>query len=93
MAQTSTPPLTADRGTYADVRQYLEELDRRGLLIKVDRLTNKDTEIMPIVRLMRSRGSIGAVAPSRPGRSRDRPDRGRRRPPGSDPEQPGRCSP
>ena len=50
MAQTSTPPLTADRGTYADVRQYLEELDRRGLLIKVDRLTNKDTEIMPIVR-------------------------------------------
>lgn len=48
-ASVQTPP-DADRGSYADVRQYLEELDRRGLLITVDRLTNKDTEIMPIVR-------------------------------------------
>ena len=37
-------------GTYTDVRQYLDELDRRGLLIRVDRETNKDTEIMPLVR-------------------------------------------
>ena len=37
-------------GTYADVRQYLDELDRRGLLVRVDRTTNKDTEIMPLVR-------------------------------------------
>ena len=37
-------------GTYADVRQYLDELDRRGLLVRVDRKTNKDTEIMPLVR-------------------------------------------
>lgn len=37
-------------GTYADVRQYLDELDRRGLLVRVDRETNKDTEIMPLVR-------------------------------------------
>jgi UbiD family decarboxylase len=37
-------------GTYADVREYLDELDRRGLLVRVDRKTNKDTEIMPLVR-------------------------------------------
>jgi UbiD family decarboxylase len=37
-------------GTYADVRQYLDELDRRGLLVRVDRKINKDTEIMPLVR-------------------------------------------
>src|ERR1035438_4179745 len=37
-------------GTYTDVRQYLDELDRRGLLVRVDRETNKDTEIMPLVR-------------------------------------------
>jgi len=37
-------------GTYADVRQYLDELDRRGLLVRVEREINKDTEIMPLVR-------------------------------------------
>jgi UbiD family decarboxylase len=37
-------------GTYSDVRQYLDELDRRDLLVRVDRKTNKDTEIMPLVR-------------------------------------------
>ena len=37
-------------GTYSDVRQYLDELDRRGLLVRVDRTMNKDTEIMPLVR-------------------------------------------
>src|SRR5215475_12757504 len=37
-------------GTYADVRQYLDELDRRDLLVRVDRKINKDTEIMPLVR-------------------------------------------
>jgi UbiD family decarboxylase len=37
-------------GTYADVRQYLDELDSRGLLVRVDRRINKDTEIMPLVR-------------------------------------------
>jgi hypothetical protein len=37
-------------GTYADVRQYLDELDRRGLLVRADRKINKNTEIMPLVR-------------------------------------------
>ena len=35
---------------YRDIREYLAELDRRGLLIKVKRLMNKDTEVMPLVR-------------------------------------------
>ena len=35
---------------YRDVREYLEELDRRGLLRRVSRTTNKDTEVMPLVR-------------------------------------------
>ena len=46
-------PDTASSATgpiYRDVRQYLEELDRRGLLRRVSRPTNKDTEVMPLVR-------------------------------------------
>ena len=35
---------------YRDVREYLDELDRRGLLRRVSRTTNKDTEVMPLVR-------------------------------------------
>jgi len=37
-------------GKYRDVREYLEELDRRGLLRRVSRTTNKDTEVLPLVR-------------------------------------------
>lgn len=36
--------------TYRDIREYLSELERRDLLIRVDRVTNKDTEVMPLVR-------------------------------------------
>jgi len=35
---------------YRDIREYLGELDRRGLLRRVSRTTNKDTEVMPLVR-------------------------------------------
>lgn len=35
---------------YRDIRQYLAELDRRGLLIRVTRMMSKDTEVMPLVR-------------------------------------------
>jgi 4-hydroxy-3-polyprenylbenzoate decarboxylase len=35
---------------YRDIRAYLGELDRRGLLRRVERPTNKDTEVMPLVR-------------------------------------------
>lgn len=37
-------------GKYRDVREYLEELDRRGLLRRVSRPVNKDTQVMPLVR-------------------------------------------
>jgi 4-hydroxy-3-polyprenylbenzoate decarboxylase len=36
---------------YEDLRDYLEELDARGLLIRVARAINKDTELVPLVRL------------------------------------------
>ena len=35
---------------YRDIRDYLAELERRGLLRRVARTTNKDTEVMPLVR-------------------------------------------
>lgn len=44
------PDNGAERRAYADIREYLAELDRRNLLIRVDRRTNKNTEIMPLVR-------------------------------------------
>lgn len=36
---------------YNDLREYLGELERRGLLIRVARAINKDTELVPLVRL------------------------------------------
>src|SRR5262245_10274748 len=41
---------TAPGPVYRDIRAYLGELDRRGLLRRVVRPTNKDTEVMPLVR-------------------------------------------
>src|SRR6516164_6775327 len=35
---------------YRDIRDYLAELERRGLLRRVTRMTNKDSEVMPLVR-------------------------------------------
>ena len=36
---------------FKDFRDYLTELDRRGLLVRVARPINKDTELFPVVRL------------------------------------------
>jgi UbiD family decarboxylase len=36
--------------SFRDIREYLAELEKRDMLIKVNRLMNKDTEIMPLVR-------------------------------------------
>lgn len=36
---------------YGDLREYLAELDRRGLLVRVTRPVDKDTELVPLVRL------------------------------------------
>ena len=44
------PSPTASQTSYRDVREYLTELERRKLLRRVTRKTNKDTEVMPIVR-------------------------------------------
>lgn len=41
---------TSPKPIYRDTREYLEELDRRSLLRRVTRTTNKDTEVMPLVR-------------------------------------------
>ena len=35
---------------YRDLREQLEALDRAGLLVRIDELINKDTELMPLVR-------------------------------------------
>ncbi|HUH70358.1 MAG TPA: UbiD family decarboxylase [Mycobacterium sp.] len=47
-AMSQSPP--DGQPLYRDIRDYLAELERRGLLIRVERLTNKDTEVMPLVR-------------------------------------------
>ena len=36
---------------YRDLRDYIEELDRRGLLQVIDEPMNKDTELVPLVQL------------------------------------------
>jgi len=36
---------------YGDLREYLDALDGRGLLTRVEREINKDTELVPLVRL------------------------------------------
>lgn len=35
---------------YRDLQEHLEELDKAGLLYRIDRLINKDTEMHPLVR-------------------------------------------
>ena len=36
--------------TYRDLQEHLDELDRAGLLYKINRVINKDTEMHPLVR-------------------------------------------
>lgn len=43
-------PSSSSKPVYRDVREYLTELERRKLLRRVTRKTNKDTEVMPLVR-------------------------------------------
>ena len=43
--------------TYNDFRQHIEALDKAGLLYKIDRPVNKDTELHPLVR-WQFRGSV-----------------------------------
>ena len=39
-----------NKNYYRDVREHLKALDERGLLLRVKRAINKDTELMPLVR-------------------------------------------
>ena len=43
--------------TYNDFRQHIEALDKAGLLYKIERPVNKDTELHPLVR-WQFRGSV-----------------------------------
>ena len=38
------------RNGYKDLREYIEALDRRGMLWRINREISKDTELMPLVR-------------------------------------------
>jgi UbiD family decarboxylase len=49
--------IPAPARTYPDLHEHLEALDRAGLLVRVDRAINKDTEMHPLVRLQ-FRGGI-----------------------------------
>ena len=44
------PERPAPPRTYPDLHEHIEALDRAGLLIRVDRAINKDTEMHPLVR-------------------------------------------
>jgi 4-hydroxy-3-polyprenylbenzoate decarboxylase len=51
--QQGTVPLPEEahvRTTYRDFREYLEELERRDLLVRVSAPINKDSELAPLVR-------------------------------------------
>src|SRR4029453_18570792 len=37
-------------GYFKDLREHIAALDEAGLLVKIDELINKDTELMPLVR-------------------------------------------
>ncbi len=41
---------TAPARAYPDLHDHIETLDKAGLLIRVDREINKDTEMHPLVR-------------------------------------------
>ena len=48
-------------GYFKDLREHLAALEEAGLLVKIDELINKDTELMPLVVAI-SR-SVGGGAP------------------------------
>lgn len=55
MLDKTKKDLLEDKGaagarSYRDLHEHLEELDAAGLLITVDRVINKDTELHPLVR-------------------------------------------
>lgn len=47
---TSKPAASGEARGYRDLHEHLAELDRRGLLVRVKRAMQKETEIHPLVR-------------------------------------------
>jgi 4-hydroxy-3-polyprenylbenzoate decarboxylase len=37
-------------GYFRDLREHVAALEKAGLLVKIDEVINKDTELMPLVR-------------------------------------------
>jgi UbiD family decarboxylase len=53
MPATAAPPGRETEGTlayYKDLREHIAALDERGLLVRIKRPIDKDTELMPLVR-------------------------------------------
>ncbi len=48
--QAKSSAAAAPRRSYPDLHQHLQALERAGLLIRIDRPINKDTELHPLVR-------------------------------------------
>ena len=49
MAKSAARIAGVERG-YADLREHIDALERTGLLVRVKREINKDTEMHPLVR-------------------------------------------
>jgi 4-hydroxy-3-polyprenylbenzoate decarboxylase len=50
IADDVSPPLTAATRGYRDLREHIAALDRAGLLYRIDRAIDKDSEMHPLVR-------------------------------------------
>ena len=50
MAMTRARPADLLTKGYRDLHQHIEALEQAGLLVRVRRLINKDTELHPLVR-------------------------------------------
>ena len=50
MASRLLPPSDVGTNMYEDLREYIDLLDQKGLLVRVTRPVNKDTELQPLVR-------------------------------------------
>ncbi|MBN8937089.1 MAG: hypothetical protein J0I13_12615, partial [Rhizobiales bacterium] len=45
-----TDSATPAKGPRLDLQQHIADLDAAGLLVRIDRPVNKDTELSPLVR-------------------------------------------
>ena len=50
LADTMTDTTTDPAAPYPDLRAHLATLERHGLVVRIDRAINKDTQLHPLVR-------------------------------------------